>query len=251
MLALAQPADGGGVGRVAHEVEPAEALDRQDPAVGQQRRIAGEAGSAVVAADGLGVVTATRRVVVLGGAGGTHGEARHRGVRTVVGKPFDDREARSAVGARDERVTKAAIVGVTELGETLGAHRSVGRDERHRHGIGATLGDHEPRTGGDPRVLVAHDRLDRRERRRLGDEPPGELVERRRRARRLDEHARTVVPDETVAPEFVREPVNEGPEPHALHHPGHEDPFHQTSHTITRLLPESAMASRPAWRQMP
>src|ERR671938_155723 len=56
-------------------------------------------------------------VLVLAPALGAHREAGHRRQRPVVRDADDDREARSALRAVDERVAVAAILGVEELPE--------------------------------------------------------------------------------------------------------------------------------------
>ena len=57
---------------------------------------------------GLRVEAAVGGVAVLGRALRAHREVAHRGHRPVVGDVLDDREARSAVGAVDERVARSA-----------------------------------------------------------------------------------------------------------------------------------------------
>jgi len=71
-------------------------------------------------------------VGVFVGAVGAHREGRHGGGGTVVGQCRDDREARTAVRAVDERVAKPAVSGVEQLREALLAGGAV---RRHR-GIG-------------------------------------------------------------------------------------------------------------------
>src|SRR6476620_3288612 len=67
----------------------------------------------------LGVETTIARVLVFRPALRAHLEGRHRRAGPVVGHALDDREARAAVGAVDERVAKAPILLVMELGETV------------------------------------------------------------------------------------------------------------------------------------
>jgi hypothetical protein len=69
-------------------------------------------------------------VVVLDLASLAHREARHRRERTVVGQRADDREARPAVRAGDERVPEAPVAGVEQLPPAVLADRDVGGDER-------------------------------------------------------------------------------------------------------------------------
>ena len=138
----------------AGEVKAADPLDRDDRAVaesGRRRehlitRTTAVAGSSVAvridqpdrrsalgARVRLGVKAPVGRILVLRPAGGAHLESGHRRQRSVVGHPAHDREARSAVGAVDERVPVAAILGIEQLAQAVGArrrvrcHRGVGR----------------------------------------------------------------------------------------------------------------------------
>ena len=77
---------------------------------------------------GLGVEAAVERIVVLGLAGGAHGEARHRGLRPVVGDAAGDGEARAAVGAVEKGITEAAVAGVEKLAEAIRTGGGVGGD---------------------------------------------------------------------------------------------------------------------------
>ena len=85
-------------------------------------------------ADGAGVRLRVEApvagIVVLGLARRAHREAGHRRRRPVVGHAADDREARPAVRAVDERVAEAAIGRVAQLGEAVVAGRRVRRDQR-------------------------------------------------------------------------------------------------------------------------
>ena len=134
-----------GVVGAAGEVVAAEALDRDDRAVAQQRggrrhRVGGAGHGAGPISVGpraarragvrLRVEAPVARVLVLRPAGGAHLEARHRRERTVVGDAAHDREPRPAVRAVDERVAVAAVAGVPQLGQAVRARRGVGRHER-------------------------------------------------------------------------------------------------------------------------
>ena len=138
VLARAQRRDRGLVVGAAGEVVAAEALDRHDRAVAQQRRRGGDrvrgppAGAPVRrrarparrARVRLGVEAPVARVVVLGPAGRAHREARHRRQRAVVGDALHDREARPAVGAVRERVAVAPVGRVAQLAQACRARRA-------------------------------------------------------------------------------------------------------------------------------
>ena len=144
VLAVAQPRDRKLDVGAAGEVEPADSLDGHDPPVAQrgggprerlgvrrhgdpggvrerQRRPAGGAGVR------LRVKASVARIVVLRAAALAHHERRHRRQRPVVGDAAHDREAGAAVGAVDERVAKAPVGRVEELGQAVLARRRVRR----------------------------------------------------------------------------------------------------------------------------
>ena len=144
MFAPPQLADSRVVEGVDHEVEAADTLDRQDPAIDQRPGRRGDGPRAgrqqsacrveqfyLRPADWagvrLGVITAVRRVVVLAPAIGTHRKRGHRRVRPVVGQFPQDRVARPAVRAVDERIRVPAVGGVGELAPAIVAQGKIGR----------------------------------------------------------------------------------------------------------------------------
>ena len=188
------------------------------------RRPPGQLRAARRAGVGLGVEATVGGVVVLGLAGRAHREAGHRGGRPVVGHVEHDRVPRPAVRAVGERVAVAAVAGVVDLGQAVGAGGAV-----DAHG-------HVGRAGTVARRRCGSRRGARR-RGALGDHRrhPGQRWRRRRpaagRARRsgraaldVDQHAGAVVADGAGQPERHRVPVHEGPEPDALHRAGHPQP---------------------------
>ena len=143
VLALAQAHDGGFVGGVDGEMESADAFDGHDFAGDEAvdslrqpdrlRRIGApsavdepELRAAVPAGIGLGVEAAVEWIVVLGLAGGAHFEARHRGLRAVVGDAAGDGEARAAVGAIEKWIAVAAVGGIEQFAQAVGAGGGVG-----------------------------------------------------------------------------------------------------------------------------
>ena len=65
-------------------------------------------------------------IVVLRLAGGAHFEARHRGLRAVVGNAARDGEARAAVGAVEEGIAVAAVARIEQLAQAVRAGGCVG-----------------------------------------------------------------------------------------------------------------------------
>ena len=78
---------------------------------------------------GLCVEPAVGRVLILLPAVVAERENPHRRVGTVVRDVGDDREARPAVGAVDERVAIPAVGWIEKLPHAVGARRYVGRDK--------------------------------------------------------------------------------------------------------------------------
>ena len=170
---------------------------------------------------GLRVEAAVERVVVLALAGRALREARHAGVRPVVGQRAGDREARPAVRAVDERVAMTAVGRIEQLVEAGGAHRGVGRDAGAHHAVPA-LDDAETRRRRlrDRRRL---DLRDARQRRRLAAQPLDQRGDRSLRAGHIDLHAIAVVEHAAIELQLGRQPVDERPEAHALHQSAHAD----------------------------
>ena len=226
--------------RVAGEVIAADPLDGQDRAVGKHRRrlqrsrrppsgarlrgpgtrrARGAAGWAGVR---LRVEAAVERVVVFGLALGAHPEARHRRLRAVVGDALDDREARAAVRAVDERVAVAPVGGVGELGQARVARGHVGGDQRVRLAVALGRQDAEAALARGLDALGGN-RLDHGEWRRLVLQEEDELADRRLGPLGLDHDAVLVVQDVAGEPELERGAIDERPEPNALDRPGDPD----------------------------
>jgi len=75
---------------------------------------------------------AVGRMFVLREARGTEGKDIHRRVRPVVGQITDDREARPAIRAVDERIAEPPIRRVLQLRQTVRTGGDIGGDERER-----------------------------------------------------------------------------------------------------------------------
>ena len=271
VLAAAQLGDGVLVGRVAHEVEAADALHREDRAVveklagardGGRHEFGGAVGfgsgsagffepqprAAVEAADRLGVMAAVARVGVLGGACRAQGELAHRGVRAVVGDVLDDGQARPAIDARDERVAEAPVARIPHLREAVGAGGDIRRQQRRRTLGTAGFQDFEGGCGigvGIVGAAAAHGQLahlvaeDPRERRGVAKHLRDEGVDLRRHALDLDEHLAVVVAAEPGDAMPGGDGGDVRAEPHALDHAAQQvlppDFAHDASLTPTRI----------------
>ena len=181
-----------------------------------QRGAAGRAGV------GLGMEAAIARVVVLAPAGLAHRECRHGRLGAVVGHALEDAQPRPAVGAAGERVGKAPVEGIADLCQAAPAGRKIGADPERDPVIAPARQDTEG-AAAPGRELVgrrARDALDHGRGRGLGAQAVEQALERGGAADRLDHDAGAIVPDRTLQPEAVRQPIHEGPEAHALHDPG-------------------------------
>ena len=239
VLALAQRGDRGLVGRVAGQVVAAEALDRDDRALGEQapRRdhrvetdqvVAAAAGQpqrrpAVVTGHRLGVEAAVGRVGVLGRAPLAQRQLGHRRVRPVVGQRDHDREARAAVRAADERVPVAAVGRVGQLGQAVVAGGDIGRDEGAPRLGGRAGGDGEFGAAAHGQLPALH-RLDERQRRRVGANPLGEGRQGVGRTLDLDLDAGGGVPHRAGQAELTGQGVDERAETDALDDAGDAQP---------------------------
>ena len=172
-------------------------------------------GAADGACVGLGVEAAVEGVVVLGLAGGTHGEDGHGGLRPVVGDAASDGEARTAVGAVEEGITVAAVGGIEELAETVGTGGGIGRN------AGGNLafdfaGDDAESPIASWRQVANGDGVDAGEGRNFDAEAVQECFDACGRAFNLDQDAFGVVSDGAGEGFFCSEAVDEGAKAHAL-----------------------------------
>jgi len=226
-----QPGHGLVVAGIGHQVEPAEALERDDRAAadrrhrsrqrlipsrenGAVRRPQLEARPARRACVRLRVEPAVQRVVVLRLARPAHPEPRHRRARPVVRQAMEDRETRAAVGAVGERVAEATVRRVEQLAQAVGTRGDVRQHER-RLLTGRAFADLEARQAD----RVEHRRLETLDHGAgwtLLHQARAKLVQARRRSLDLDGDARRGVDHPPGQTHARREPVHEGPEADAL-----------------------------------
>ena len=217
-----------GVCRVAHEVEAAESLHREDPAFLQELdsiadriiRFDGfarifpehELRTADRAGVRLSVETPVERITVLLQTLGAHFERRHRGLRAVVRQMPGDGEAGTAVRAVGERVTVATVAGREHI---------VRRDR----------GGDVPRfalMNGEGRIALqgnsaAQNRIDSGERRFGGTECRFKPQYSFSLPLNFDPDTGRVIKDEAGQMAFKRDPVNGGPETDPLYKTGYAD----------------------------
>src|ERR1019366_9625299 len=146
-LAAAKASPRGGPGRIAGEVNPANAPDcdspaRRDRASGGANRVGLGRGlinvriedakgrAALRTCVWLGMEAAIGDGFVLATALGAHRETRHRGRRPIVGNVARDREAWPAIGAVGERVPISAVGRIENFGQAIAANRDIGRNRK-------------------------------------------------------------------------------------------------------------------------
>ena len=236
MLAGAQARDGALVVGAAGQVVAAQALDRDDRAAAQQRR----GGRDRVARVGARARRSARRAARTPGrrsagrgSGGRAGPRTRRRQaahiakpamvvqRPVVGHAADDREARPAVGAVDERVAVAAV-GRVDAARAGSRRRSRCRARRAPRGAPPASLLARSRSRGSPVGRRRRSDGRRRSTRASGGasaaQPREERVDRRRLALDLDhDAARRRCSTYPARPSSRGQAVHERPEADALH----------------------------------
>ncbi len=261
-LAATQSLYGRFAARVTHQVVAADAAHGEHPARPQHRDggsdcciIAAQRGPARLderqvrttdgARDGLGMEAPVERVLVFAPARVAQREARHAGVRPVIRQRVDDRVARTALRAVDERIAVAPIGRVGKLAHAVVAREEIGRDGHLWRVRCAARGDGESRNLG--RRSVGHGaNHGTRERRRAIDDAGGKRSDLRRFAAHHDLHIATQVTHVAVEPELAREAVHERTETHPLHPAGHHDPAGDPACSGFAHAPSAPDALRPA-----
>ena len=234
LFALPQTHDRVVVRGVAGEMEAAQALDGQDVTFQQQvfgpaqrvlplrdpisGHLQPDVGPAVGAGVGLGVEATVERVFVFGPAGVAHDKGGHGGGGPVVGQGLDDAEAGAAVGAVDEGIAIAAVRGIKQLAQAVGAGGHVGRDQGKACFVAACQNDKA--RGGVVTVGgqgMAADGGDAGQGRGLGLKRAGELVPGVVGSPHFDVHALAAVAHPTAERVGPGQAIDKGPEAHALH----------------------------------
>ena len=228
MLQTPQTLHGGGIPGVTAQMESPDALDGGDASLHQGPPDKGNGvappfapprqidfGAAIIAADGLGVVTAAGGVVVLGTARPAHGEDPHAGPFPVVGHGVQNGQPGAAGGAIDEGMQITAVRGVEKLLPALGADADIGRNEDVPRLV-------EAFDDGKSVILFflvdAHIGLeDHGTGRRVGGKTVQELGQLFFRTPGADLHERPLVGHTAGNAAELRDPGHEGAEPHPLH----------------------------------
>ena len=213
-------------------MHPAEALDRDnlpfaDGRAGQGDRVALLPDAVCVqiehmrpadrAAVGLGVVAAILDVVVFPVAVGAHRELTHARERPVVGHVFNNRKARSAVGAVDEGIAVAPVTRTQQLAAAVVAQGDIRRDQRIAHALGPALEDAKIRKMPQLVEIFGLNVLDHGQHRRTVGQFLDKALERRPLALQLQLDAGGCILDragQSGIPDLL---MNEGAEAHALY----------------------------------
>ena len=196
VLARAQRRDRRLVAAPARQVEAAEALDGDDPPRAQRRgggphrvggarqarrrrRRAAPTGRSAGHAFGWAWKRRSRGSSYSAWHAGAHREAGHRRQRPVVRDAADDREARPAVRAVDERVAVAAVGRVARARPgTRRTWRCRARRARRARRGGRSRRSRKPRSPARGATAVQRTRLDDGQRRRLARQALDEALDR-------------------------------------------------------------------------
>ncbi len=236
------------VSRVAREVEPAQALDRDHLAGVEQARGLGdrirtrgvwlysrtfpgarqpEAGPAGRTRVRLGMEAPAPRIFILGPAFRAHRERAHRGACPIIGHAFDDGEPRPAIGAVGERIAIAPVGRVGHFRGALLARGEVGGDERGRPDALFAAADRKLRAPlrGDWDLL---EMSESGEGRAFGVQPRHESLHVVRAAFHFNRDAVRPVAHPAGEVERACQAIDEGPKPDALHGAPNHDPPPET-----------------------
>jgi hypothetical protein len=148
-LGAAQARNRVGIGGVACQVIATEALDRDNLSAADQadsgldgvgfrgnrgcrviERDQCHGGAAGRARDRFGMEAAVVRIAIFGAASVAQRKSRHRSRRPVVGDRGDDAQARAAMRAIGERITKSPAARIAQLGDARRTDRGIGSDLR-------------------------------------------------------------------------------------------------------------------------
>ena len=238
-LAAAQARHGRGIAGIHQQLEAPQPLQGHDLAVlqgGDGGADAGRGGPAVAlpaqlgaaagAADGLGVETAIAGIGVLALTAGAEGKVRQAGVVALERQLLHHAVAGAAMGAADQRVAIAAVVGVVQLGQAVRADGQIGGGQGHGRldalaGGGAGLRgrrcDLEVRqlTRGWSPVLV--ELVDAATGGRVLLQRCQELLQLSGWALQQHVHAAGAVADPAPELQLLRQPIQAWPKAHPLH----------------------------------
>ena len=194
-------------------------------------------GTAARTGVGLGIEAAVKRIRVLRRALGAHFEAGHRRLLPVIGERSDNRESGTTVGAVDERVVAASIVGIEEFRTTVIARGQIWRHSRCQVSGSQAGTDHEALVIAR-RYLPDLNAVDACLWRRLFADAFHKRLQFLRVAFDFYDDSGCGVLHETGKAQRDRMPVYGRPESHALNAAGYGD-FETCSHRVSRFKPAS------------
>ena len=166
-----------------------------------------------------------QRVVVLPLAGRAHGELRHGGLWPVIRNAARNGEARPAVGAVQERISIAAVVGVQQFPLAIRAGGRIRGNSRADPAHNLTGNDMESCTAGlcpGKGQFAHHNRVDARQRRRLAAQTHEKRGHSRWWPLNLDGHTIGIVSNQPRQALFDCQPIDKRTKPHPLHDAAHQ-----------------------------
>ncbi len=246
VFAPSQKGNRGGVGGVTGQVEPAEALDRNNLS-GQQtcgchgNRVTGlrlaiclkpQLWTARSTGHRLGMKPAVRRVAILAGAISAHIKSRHRGLRAVIRQGPQDRQARPTMGAVGEGITGTARIVAPDIGGAVRARGGIRCDPcfgplRARGGNFEPAGDVFKLTGFTSHSIDAGQRRGLRRNGRLKRIQPG--------AHHMDQNPFGIVPHIALQARIVRQLPDKRTKSDALYLASHPDATARAQCTVQTM----------------
>ncbi len=200
---------------------------------------------------GLSMETPVSRMTVLGLATRTLLESGHAGTCPVIGERPGDRVARATMGAIDEGITPAAVIGIEQLGETRRAHRHVRAYSRGHRAL-HTGQNHKTLARQVGRNDLRFNHIHPGKGRRLRGKALGEGVKHRLTTVDLDFHTPAVVAHPPGETKMRGKAIHKGPKTHPLHHAtnpqtsGDSGWIDKHQHGLLTLRPGSRLPKLPS-----
>ena len=175
---------------------------------------------ALGATDGLGMEAAVGRVAVVAPAAAAGGKGGQAGVAAFKGELLQQAVAGAAVGAADERVAVAAVVGVGELGQAGSADGQIGPHHRRLGGLAGAGPDRHARGEiGAGRRPVQAMAIDAGPGRWVQQQLLHQVLQRSTGPLQLHRHAIGAIAHPAPQPQLLRQPHHMGAKAHPLHQP--------------------------------
>ena len=175
-----------------------------------------------------------QRIVVFPLALRAHGKRCHRGLRPVIRNAPRDGEARPAVGAVQKRIAIAPVLGVKELPQAIRARSRIRRNPGAH--TAQHLAGNDPKTRISDKGQLAHrDRVDPRQRRRLGAQPGEKRLHTLLGPFDLNGQPIGIVADKPRQPLLQGQMIDKRTKPHPLHHSAYHECYASLQQRFVRF----------------